>query len=250
MVKNITNIEEALLQVDQWTDSDIREPVVPQQAPYRSRRDPLPPRTDPKGNINYSRKIIQRFTYQFKALANLIDEDHMDPATVDQAEAMMKALETMRASLDKFDDVEFEEIIIDRDRYHISHTLQSWMKTIFTAKDRNKRREKKEERLKTDKIKRLIKFSIEFPTKLEDDASVLAFMCHLIRMQPLLPADDDQEFLDEPALVSNIKSNIIRPEDERATAKYNTIFAINVFSKSRISTSCIQTHLFDESPLQ
>ena len=39
----------------------------------------------------------------------------MDQATVDQAEAMMKALETMRASLDKFDDVEFEEIIIDRD---------------------------------------------------------------------------------------------------------------------------------------
>ena len=59
---------------------------------------------------------------------------------MDQAEAMMKALETMRASLDKFDDVEFEEIIIDGGRFHISDTLQSWMKTVYTAKDKNKRR--------------------------------------------------------------------------------------------------------------
>ena len=156
----------------------------------------------------------------------------MDQATVDQAEAMMKALEIMRASLDKFDDVEFEEIIIDSDRFHISDTLQLWMKTIYTAKDRNKRREKKEERLKTDKMKRLIQFSIEFPTKLEDDASVLAFMCHLIRMQPLLPADDDQDFLDELALVSNIKSDIIRPEDARATAKYETLAEIIQYLQS------------------
>ena len=66
----------------------------------------------------------------------------MDQATVDQAEAMMKALETMRASLDKFDDVEFEEIIIDSDRFHINDTLQLWMKTIYTAKDRKKNKEK------------------------------------------------------------------------------------------------------------
>ena len=84
------------------------------------------------------------------------------------------------------------------------------MKSIFTARDRNKKKEKKEERLKSEKMKRLLQFSLDFPTKLEDDASVLAFMCHLIRMQPLLPAEDDQEFLDEPALVSNVKSNIIR----------------------------------------
>ena len=77
-----------------------------------------------------------------------------------------------------------------------------------------------------------LKFSIEFPTKLEDDASVLAFMCHLIRMQPLLPAEDDQEFLDEPALVSNIKSNIVRPEDARATAKYETLAEIIQYLQS------------------
>ena len=82
--------------------------------------------------------------------------------------------------------------------------MQNWMKLIFRAKDRNKKRKKKEER--QDKMKRLLQFSLEFPTKLEDDASVLAFMCHLIRMRPLLPSEDDQEFLDKPALVSNIKS--------------------------------------------
>ena len=72
-------------------------------------------------------------------------------------------------------------------------------------------------------MKRLLQFSLEFPTKPEDDASVLAFMCHLIRMQLLLPSGDDQEFLEEPALVSSIKSNIVRHEDARATAKYETL---------------------------
>ena len=110
--------------------------------------------------------------------------------------------------------------------------MQNWMKSIFRAKDRNKKREKKEERLKSDKMKRLLQFSISFPTKLEDDASVLAFMCHLIRMMPLLPSEDDQDFLDEPALVSNIKSNIIRLEDARATAKYETLGEIIQYLQS------------------
>ena len=47
---------------------------------------------------------------------------------MDQAEAMLKALETMRTNLDKFDDIEFEEIIIEGTRYNISDTLQTWMK--------------------------------------------------------------------------------------------------------------------------
>ena len=98
--------------------------------------------------------------------------------------------------------------------------MQNWMKLIFRAKDRNKKRKKKEER--QDKMKRLLQFSLEFPTKLEDDASVLAFMCHLIRMQPLLPS----------ALVSNIKSNIIRLEDGRATAKYETLAEIIQYLQS------------------
>ena len=63
-------------------------------------------------------------------------------------------------------------------------------------------------------------------TKLEDDASVLAFMCHLIRMQPLLPSEEKEAFLDEPALVTNIKANIIRYNDARATSKYETLSEI------------------------
>ena len=77
--------------------------------------------------------------------------------------------------------------------------MQHWMKYIFTARDRKERKKKKEEKLQSEKMKQLLQFSLDFPTKLEDDASVLAFLCHLIRMQPLLPAEDDQEFLDEPA---------------------------------------------------
>ena len=181
-------IEGALLKIDKWTNPDSREPLAPQRAPFRPRKDPAPPRPEPKTNTNSAKKIIQRFNYQFKALAALVDDNHMEQASVDQAEAMLKALETMRANLDKFEDLDFEVIVIDGTRYDISDTMQDWMKSIFRAKDRNKKRERKEERLKTDKMKRLLQFSLEFPTKLEDDTSVLAFMCHLIRMQPLLPS--------------------------------------------------------------
>ena len=75
-------------------------------------------------------------------------------------------------------------------------------------------------------MKRLLQYSMEFPTKLEDDASVLAFMCHLIRMQPLLPSEAEEAFLDELALVSNIKANIIRYDYAKATSKYETVSEI------------------------
>ena len=90
---------------------------------------------------------MQRFNYQLKALAALVDENNMGQASVDQAEAMLKALETMRSNLDKFDDIEFEEVIIEGKRYNISDTMQDWMKSIFRAKDRNKKREKKKKGL-------------------------------------------------------------------------------------------------------
>ena len=70
----------------------------------------------------------------------------MDPASVDQAEAMLKALESMRTNLDKFDEIDFEEIVIDGHRYNINDTLQSWMKSIFkrqkTGIKRRKRKRK------------------------------------------------------------------------------------------------------------
>ena len=84
---------------------------------------PLKP--DPKTNNNSSKKIIQRFNYQFRALGRLIDKNDMVQASVDQAEAMMKALETMRTNLDKFDDIDLKEIVIDRNTYNINDTLQA-----------------------------------------------------------------------------------------------------------------------------
>ena len=148
---------------------------------------------------------------------------------MDQAEAMMKALETMRNKLDAFEDVEFEAVVIDAKTYNISETLINWMQTIYKAKDKNKKREKKEDRLKMDKMKRLLEYSRDFPTKLEDDSSVLGFMCHLIRMEPLLPSGEDEVFLDEPSLVANIKTNILRQDDVRATSKFETLCEITQY---------------------
>ena len=75
-------------------------------------------------------------------------------------------------------------------------------------KNKNRKKEKKEEKIKSEKCKRLLQMSTSFPTKMEDDASVLGFLCHMLRMLPLLPDDDDLDSLDEPALVTNIKANI------------------------------------------
>ena len=151
LVASIIQIEGALLKTDEWTDIEHREPIVPQTVAHRTKRDLYPSKADPKPHNNSSKKIMQHFDYQFRALGKLVDEHNMDPATVDQAEAMIKALESMRAFLDKFDDVDMEDIVIDRHTYNISDTLQFWLKCIFTAKDRNKKREKKEEKLKSER---------------------------------------------------------------------------------------------------
>ena len=62
-------------------------------------------------------------------------------------------------------------------------------------------------------MKHLLQLSTTFPTKMEDESSVLGFLCHMIRMQPVLPSDEDADSLDEPALVANVKANIIRYDD-------------------------------------
>ena len=61
---------------------------------------------------------------------------------------------------------------------------------------------------------------------MEDDASVLSFLCHMLRMLPQLPDDDDLDSLDEPALVTNIKANIKKHDDIQATSKYETLAEI------------------------
>ena len=67
----------------------------------------------------------------------------MEPACVDQAEAMMKALKTMRNKLDAFEEVEFEAVVIDAKTYNISETMINWMQIIYKAKDKNKKRERR-----------------------------------------------------------------------------------------------------------
>ena len=49
------------------------------------------------------------------------------------------------------------------------------------------------------------------------------FLCHLIRIQPLLPSQEDAESLDAPTLVANVKANIVRYDDAKATSKYETL---------------------------
>ena len=75
----------------------------------------------------------------------------MDSAMTDQAESMYKTLESMRQSLDKYDDVDVENITIDGRIYNINETIESWIRKIYVSKDKNKKKEKKEERIKTDK---------------------------------------------------------------------------------------------------
>ena len=97
----------------------------------------------------------------------------MDSATTDQAESMYKTLESMRQSLDKFADVDAETIHIEGVDYNINEKMESWVHEIYVAKDKNRKKEKKEEKIKTEKCKRLLQMSTSFPTKMEDEASVV-----------------------------------------------------------------------------
>ena len=145
VVENIEAIEATLLTIEEWTNPQTREPLAPPPPAVRPRIDTTPQRPQQRTNVNSSRKIIERFTFQFRTLAAMIDDTGMEPAYVDQAEAMMKALESMRNKLDSFEDVEFEVVVIDDKTYNISETLIDWMKTIYKAKDKNKKREMKED---------------------------------------------------------------------------------------------------------
>ena len=97
------------------------------------------------------------------------------------------------------------------------------IRKICISKDKNRKKEKKEEKIKSDRMKHLLQLSMTFPTKMEEEASVWGFLCHLIRMQPLLPSDEDAESLDESSLVANIKVNIVRYVDAKATSKNETL---------------------------
>ena len=76
--------------------------------------------------------------------------------------------------LDKYDDIDMENITINQHSYNINETIESWIRKICVSKDKNKKKEKKEEKMKYDYMKHLSQLSTTFPTKMEDEASVLS----------------------------------------------------------------------------
>ena len=110
LLEAIKQIGNNIETIEGWTDPGARRPLAPQppantRRPSPSRRNEAPPRD------NSSRKLKQRFNFQFKSLLRIVDgEAEMDSATTDQAESMYKTLETMRQSLDRYEDVDAENI--------------------------------------------------------------------------------------------------------------------------------------------
>ena len=47
----------------------------------------------------------------------------MDFATIDQAESMYKTLENMRQGLDKYDDVDMENIVVEGKTYKVNEKI-------------------------------------------------------------------------------------------------------------------------------
>ena len=63
----------------------------------------------------------------------------MDSATTDQVESKYKTIESMRQNLDKYDDIDMENIIINQRSYNINETIESWIRKICIFKDKNKK---------------------------------------------------------------------------------------------------------------
>ena len=59
--------------------------------------------------------------------------------------------------------------------------------------------------------------SLNFTTKLDDEASVLSFLCHILK------GPEELELLDEETSVSNIKSNVLHYQDANAIPKYEKL---------------------------
>ena len=77
----------------------------------------------------------QIFDFQFKSLIRIIDgQADMDSATTDQAESMYKTLENMRQGLDKYDDLDMENIVVEGKTYNINETIEPWTKKYIFAK--------------------------------------------------------------------------------------------------------------------
>ena len=142
LLEAIKEIGNNIETIEGWTDPGARRPLAP-QPPANTRRPSPPRRNEAPPRENSSRKLMQRFTFQFRSLLRIVDgEAGMDSATTDQAESMYKTLETMRQSLDKFEDVDAENITIDGSDYDINETMEAWIHKIYVSKDKNRKKEK------------------------------------------------------------------------------------------------------------
>ena len=52
---------------------------------------------------------------------------------------------------------------------------------------------------------------------------VLGFIYHMIKMEPLLPPQEDLALLDESSLVTDIKYNVLKYDDSKAICKYEKL---------------------------
>ena len=88
---------------------------------HAERRHSPPRRNELAPRDNSSKKLKQRFDFQFKSLIRIIyGQAEMDLATTDQAESMYKKIENMRQSLDKYDDVDMENIVVEGKTYNVN----------------------------------------------------------------------------------------------------------------------------------
>ena len=96
---------------------------------------------------------------------------------------MCKNLINLRQSLDRCNEDDLETVDIS---YDISEKMDDWIQKICISKDKNKKQEVKRREDQAGQDEQLLAMSLNFKTKLDDEASVLCFICHIIKMQPLL----------------------------------------------------------------
>ena len=144
--RGYSEIGGAIEKIAQSTEPAPGRPLAPQPPIHAERRRSPPRRTELAPRENSSMKLKQRFDFQFKSLIRIIDcQAEMDSATTDQAESMYKTLENMRQGLDKYDDIDKENIVVEGKTYNINETIEAWIIMIYIYEDKNKKTEKKEE---------------------------------------------------------------------------------------------------------
>ena len=140
LVAEIRQIEGAIEKIENWAEPVPRRPAVPQPVIHADRRQSSPRKNKQQPRDNTSKKLNQRFDFHFKSLLRIVDgQAEMDSATTDQAESMYKTIENMRQNLDKYDDNDMENIIIDRRPYNINETKASWIRKICISKDKKRK---------------------------------------------------------------------------------------------------------------